>query len=89
MAEIPDNNNNNDDRCHESRKIEQMRKDIHDVQIAIVKIESRLEHTVENKHAEALSVARAIDVKFKWISVATGTVAIIGVMSSLLIGFGN
>ena len=65
------------------KAVKELRNDVHEIQMDIVRIQSKLEHTLQNKHAEALSVAKAIDVKFRWISVTVAIIATIGVLISL------
>jgi hypothetical protein len=67
-----------DDELHRlEMKIAVIETEIHRLEMKIAVIETEMKHTLMNKHAESLAVARAIDLKFKWISVFVGGIATI------------
>ena len=64
-------------------KIDKIIEEIVDLKLQMRTIETRFEHTIENKHEQAISIANAIDLKFKWISVILGSIGILGMIVSL------
>jgi hypothetical protein len=65
------------DKCDERlvRRLDEHAKRIHSIEMTLVRIETSMKHTLENKHAETLAESKAIDAKFRWISVVIGAIA--------------
>ena len=67
----------------EKEKMDSLEEKINAQIVAMAVLETRFTHTLENKHAEALATSKAIDIKFKWISIFIASLALIGTMVSI------
>lgn len=66
-------------------KTEDLEEKITNLRLAVGVLETKFEHTIANKHAEAIATAKAIDTKFKWISVIIGGIATVGTIISIYV----